>query len=145
MTGGVRPDEPTLKRRAPAAWLRLLVGFLLLQLVGAQLWPALHHALFTHAVCAEHGELVHVTAHEDHGSGAPTDGTSIGPLNAGDDDAHDHCQLPPGTHESAAKPSDPALLGPATAAAEVPALAQGDELVCSIPLLALAPKQSPPS
>lgn len=140
----MRPAKPTLKPRAPAGWLRFLAGFLLLQLLGAELWPALHHALFKHAVCAEHGELVHVAAHDDDGAAAPSGATEI--LAAGaDEDAHDHCRLPPGTQQPAAEPDAAALLGIASPPCGAGVLSRDENLPNSIPLLALAPKQSPPS
>ncbi len=121
----------------------MLVGFLLLQLVGVQLWPALHNALFTHAVCAEHGELVHVAAHADRTDVAAGETTAISPLDA--DDAHEHCQLPPGTRELAAEPGERATLLDASAEPSATTFVESDERSLSIPILALAPKQSPPS
>jgi len=89
-----------------------MAALFVLEFVFAQLWPSLHHAFFVHAVCPEHGELVHVSAlsrtavtarhfaekswlGDDHGS----------------ERAHDHCQLPPGVRDPATE-SAPAL-GPA--------------------------------
>ncbi|HVJ15767.1 MAG TPA: hypothetical protein VM686_10000 [Polyangiaceae bacterium] len=126
------------------AWLRLLAGFLLLQLAGAQLWPALHHALIRHAVCAEHGEFVHVEAHADH---AASDAGKTPAVSASEDgdDAHDHCQLPPGLHDPAAEPAEPPSVLTSTSTGAAPSAAPSEALARSIPILSLAPKQSPPS
>jgi hypothetical protein len=146
LTEHVQPGGMTRRpaQGAPGAWLRVLVGFLLLQLVGVQLWPALHNALFTHAVCAEHGELVHVAAHGDRADVPTRETTAISPLGA-EDDAHDHCQLPQGTRELAAEPSEPASLVTSSGSSMASFVAVNVELPRSIPILTLAPKTSPPS
>jgi hypothetical protein len=116
-----------------------------LQLAGAQLWPTLHHALFAHAVCAEHGELVHVSAHTAHLDRTPQEPSPAWTPAAGGDDAHDHCKLPPGTHEPAAEPSSASALVSASPRLAASPLAHDDELTRPIAILSLAPKQSPPS
>lgn len=125
-------------------WLRVVMGLFVVQLLTAQLWPTLHHALFAHAVCAEHGELVHLSAHEHEA--ADSDHAASAEVTPGAaDDEHDHCQLPPGTHDPASEPGTARASG-VVHVCDAAAFAPCDAgLARSIPILALAPKQSPPA
>lgn len=122
------------------AWARGLVLFAALLAVCA--WPAtrIHEATVQHAVCAEHGELVDV-AEESH-SRDPGEGerwASAGP----DEEVHEHCPF-----LALGQPGDPISGAPIRGARLVAAARSlppsSVEGFASVPLLCLAPKQSPP-
>jgi hypothetical protein len=140
----VKAGAPTSSAKAPLLWVRLLVGIFLTQLIGAQLWPTLHHAVFAHAVCAEHGELVHVVDHQTHASPLAASSRAAWE-DAGEPDEHDHCGLPPGTHDQASEAANAVSVEEAALAVAAEAFVPSYELSRSIPILALAPKLSPPS
>ncbi|NOT30776.1 MAG: hypothetical protein HOP15_10060 [Planctomycetes bacterium] len=107
-------------------------------------WPAAfwHEATTVHEVCAKHGELVDVSGPED----APSEGAGEGPLWGEPEEhegQHEHCPF-----VTLGQPSPPA---PAVrdvgvrldeAAAVPPQWSQARR--GSVPILRLAPKQSPP-
>ncbi|MFW2390547.1 MAG: hypothetical protein ACN4G0_19585 [Polyangiales bacterium] len=54
-----------------------------------------HMLLVEHSRCAEHGELVHGSGADHHGSNAPTsaDSASVQGTSPAHEDAHDHCTV----------------------------------------------------
>ena len=106
-------------------------------------WPAtrVHEATAEHAVCAEHGEVVDVGAGDAHG---PTsEEGERWRAQEEHEDEHGHCPFlllgQPGDGPREAQP--PCSLRVERARATNP----GSEVrLASVPLLCLAPKQSPP-
>ncbi len=127
-----------------AAWLRFSVVVLLLEVLLAQVWPALHHAFFAHAICAEHGEVIHVSAlsRAGAGQGRPTEKSVLADPEG--DAAHAHCQVPPGTRDPASEPDAPLSVDEQRLDTAATPRALASEATPSIALLALAPKLPPP-
>lgn len=123
--------------------LRAVAALVALLLVGAQLTSIGHHVLVAHYLCAEHGTLHHGDAPEAR-SVERAAGQAAAPADDGNHGIHDDCVFPART------PAELAFLGDD----QLSAVAPSPELwlaapVCtgqhtSIPLLALAPKLSPP-
>jgi hypothetical protein len=108
-------------------WLSIAVAVVCL---GGQLASFAHLALVEHVRCSQHGELVHRNA----GSG-----------DAPDSDSHDHCVL--AAHRSAVFSVEHGAVQVAPASAivvEAPG-ARSESPAPPIPLVLLAPKQSPPA
>jgi hypothetical protein len=110
-------------------------------------WPLafLHDATTSHAVCPEHGEVVDVPeAHEaaevehDHG-----DGPRVGPGASGEGD-HGHCPFVLLAQPKQAAGAYPHAVRPLFARVESGAVRAREARHASVPLLLLAPKQSPP-
>ncbi len=145
LTRGVRADE---SERAPsttrAAWLRFAVAFLLVELVVAQVWPALHHAFFAHAICPEHGEVIHVSALQRAASGPAQEAEKRVVADPERENAHEHCQVPPGTRDPASAPALATGAAEARLESESVPVASAAHATPPIPLLALAPKLPPP-
>ncbi len=123
--------------------MHLALVLALLPFGGGQLWMALHFSLVEHAICAEHGALVHVSRSVPQ---APVQERS------GDQRAlpspallsHGHCTAPPAVAQRQVEaPSAEVPPAPWVAAHEVVDLGPG-ALATSIALLSLAPKLSPP-
>ena len=114
-------------------------------LLGAPLASGMHFAAVEHAVCPEHGEVMHVTAE----GGSHDDGTVSGPTvlsggGAAEGLGHegDHCDvLSPSTSETrVASRGAVSLVQPAPP----PALPGTEFPIESIDRLRLSPKSSPP-
>jgi hypothetical protein len=129
----------------PLAWFVRVFSLALLTLIGsAQVLPALHHLTTRHAVCAEHGELTHLSGAEAEGSSEPRSADPTLRAVATVEDEHEHCAVP-------ALGSSPALAsGDAgafclTLEASAPRLGAGSTRAeSSLPILAVAPKLAPP-
>jgi hypothetical protein len=115
--------------------------------VAGQLATSTHLVLVRHEACPEHGELLHgEAAHAGHGSQAADTANTAAVSNAAQTAAephdHEHCSVPCERRALAvpAASSVRFIAGPAACAftGEQRALRRGT------PLLALAPKQSPP-
>jgi hypothetical protein len=135
------PPETIVERFERRRARVVAVAFLVAQLAGF-----LHLALERHAVCADHGELVHADpgdAHASEGVGAVSE---RGPSLAGGSEGtqHAHCGTLPAIQpkHAASGPSfraAPALCEPCGHATPK-ATARS-----SVPILSLAPKHSPPA
>lgn len=118
----------------------------LLLLFGSSLGQVAHFVAVQHAICAEHGELVEL--HDDHADSEVGHGSDHGDDEPGQppgEDDHDHCeQLARGDRELATLTAPAVGIAPATPSQDIavpPAACVGS---ASQPLLALAPKTSPP-
>jgi hypothetical protein len=113
-------------------------------LILGQLAVVGHYALVAHYVCAEHGTLHHGRAPAlTHAR--PTPATrSVQAFSREDHGSHDECAFPARQGKQVAAPAASELaLGAPSSTARSSATTSG-EPDSSIPLLALAPKQSPP-
>lgn len=131
------------KARGIPTRLEQRLGWLLVVL-ATLVWPSalLHEATTLHAVCPEHGELLDVEAHDSTAHGDEAAGLRL-VAPGGEDGGHELCPFV-------------ALGQPAAPSGEVPlrasrfpgsaALAEAgsEHRFQSIPILCLAPKQSPP-
>lgn len=136
-----------MRRRSPPSSLvralRAVAAVVSLVLVGAQLASIGHHVLVAHYLCASHGTLHHGAAPE--AGSTEREREAALPAEAEDHGSHDECSFPART------PAEMLL----ASGAELAAVGAGPESVldstpalrahASIPLLALAPKLSPPS
>ena len=131
--------------------LRVIAALALAVGVFVQFSSALHFVLVEHAICAEHGELVHESEPHDTGSHAerPLDVDEASVVASGSTDlqhGHEHCAGLGTLRDAAAIPprSDAQSLVRPTgeAAALGPALRSGDP---PFALFLLAPKNSPPA
>lgn len=121
--------------------LALVCAFLLAQLAGF-----VHLALERHAVCAEHGELLHVADSASSSAAAghqERTGPSLADGSSGD--AHAHCDVLP-----AVQPKQSVATGAPARSIEPLASAWNRAAPlavahAAVPLLLLAPKQSPPA
>jgi hypothetical protein len=131
-------------RRSPARRLALAAFSLLLgaAILGAELETLEHHLTTQHAVCPEHGLLVHVGKYGEARQGPVEKGLRSARRTA-DDHGHRHCALV--VFLRIAAPAEPAAaLVAEFAAREGPLLAERPSLP-PIPALVLAPKSSPPA
>lgn len=121
----------------------------LLTLIGsAQVLPALHHLTTRHAVCAEHGELTHLSGAEAEaeaeGSSEPSSADPTLRAVATVEDEHEHCAVPALGSSPALAPGD-AVASCLTLEASAPLLGAGSTRAeSSLPILAVAPKLAPP-
>ena len=114
-------------------------------LMGGQLLNSLHELLVPHEVCAEHGQLVHVSLDEPVSPEHSPDGSVGISAMPGEQHSHEHCVL-------AARSGDDELAAPAAASGElVDAVPEASTVAAwsaathgSDDVIALAPKQSPP-
>jgi len=136
----VKPIRARARRRGTR-----LAGVLvwLAAVVTLVAWPAtrVHEATAEHAICAEHGEVVDVAAGDAHGP-MPEEGER---WHAQDEhgDEHGHCPFlvlgQPGDETREERPAR------SLSVAEARPTNPGSEVrLASVPLLCLAPKQSPP-
>lgn len=136
--------------------LRLLATLLVVGHACVALLTALHGLHVEHVRCAEHGELVHVHADEHEGgasASAESDDTGRG-VDAGNplaSHAHDHCRVvilrEHGDDDGLAIVPARALVQPTAPATSTLIAAQaplGTVAITGPPLLARAPKTSPP-
>lgn len=132
------------------AGLRALALLVLLLSLVAQGSSFVHFFLIEHAVCPQHGELIHADEaghHPLHASTAPDTGhTAAQPAAAEAAHAHDHCAVVSDRRERWACL---ASLGSVASPPEVEMLAavrvRTSSCVPAVPLLLLAPKSSPPA
>lgn len=119
----------------------------LLTLIGsAQVLPALHHLTTRHAVCAEHGELTHLSGAEAEAEGSSEPSSADPTLRAVAtvEDEHEHCAVPALGSSPALAPGD-AVASCLTLEASAPRLGAGSTRAeSSLPILAVAPKLAPP-
>jgi hypothetical protein len=119
----------------------------LLTLIGsAQVLPALHHLTTRHAVCAEHGELTHLSGAEAEAEGSSEPSSADPTLRAVAtvEDEHEHCAVPALGSSPALAPGD-AVASCLTLEASAPLLGAGSTRAeSSLPILAVAPKLAPP-
>ena len=136
---------PRLAPSAPLAWLARVLSLALLTLIGsAQVLPALHHLTSHHAVCAEHGELTHVSSHELEAFSEPRGVDPTVRSAATAEDEHEHCTVPALSASPALAPSD-AGVSCLTLEERAPRLGAGSPRAeSSLPILAVAPKLAPP-
>ena len=134
----------------PSSPRRLTLGLAVLCLL-AQLSGTVHLALVSHVTCAEHGELVEPgeawsvsAALPDRGGDGPhlAQGLALAREAA---HGHDHC-LATALRRASAPPERPASPeAPAPGEALAVHAAAGRALAPALPLLAVAPKASPPA
>jgi len=123
--------------------LRNLAALVALVLVGAQLTSIGHHVLVAHYLCAEHGSLHHGDAPQTRERERLSGETAV-PASTEGHGVHDDCVFPART------PAEAVELGARTDV--VPRAREAVDVVAiapraaepGIPLLALAPKLSPP-
>jgi hypothetical protein len=146
----MRPASPSAHTHSAFA-LRFAALALVLLSVGGQVAGVADLLLVRHAVCAEHGELIHVAAAQDAGS--PRDGVKVGAASAGYheaeprevNDGHDHCGVSALRRERITLAKARAeLLGASITCIEA-ALVARMAAPASFDLLLLAPKSSPPA
>lgn len=156
-----RTTSQPIQQRRPVGTRILAMAVVAFSLV-AQLSGFVHFLLVEHVVCPEHGELVHVDQlgahprsgkahpgepglHADHGTeddGHPT----LRSVSAEDGHEHDHCAVRSERRETfALPPADLSSVVGIAAAPLIGALVARSEPAQSIPLLFLAPKNSPPA
>lgn len=123
-----------------AAWSSAVAALLaLLLLFGSSLGQIAHFFAIQHAICAEHGEVVEL--HDEHGHGG--DETPGQPQDT--EDEHDHCQELARAQRELAMLAAPALgIAPAAPLSVVSLSETRRAGATRQPLLALAPKTSPP-
>ena len=109
-------------------------------MVGGQLGHAIHYALVKHAVCAEHGALVHVDDHDADSSQLPSHAVSAAP--AGADHHHDDCLLAPLNDRPSSVVAGQAIATPQLASEHAQAAASAPAPRAP---LGVAPKTSPPT
>lgn len=135
-------------RKATSAALRWLAACVALLLAASSLGQITHFLAVPHAICEEHGDLVELAGDSEHARAdhAPEEdeqakGSSEDPEEA---DGHDHCEVLANEQRQLALPAAAlvALAPPASSVSLELAPALSDCL--SRPLLALAPKTSPP-
>ena len=132
-------------RRRSRAWCAVLCALFAV----AQLASFAHEALNSHAVCAEHGEFIHV-AHATAAVGAPVASRhAIAPQTRPTNTArggaeHEHCGLTTLNRQRSLVFPEAASVAAAPAPSIAPAAIQLDVEHSPIALLLLAPKQSPP-
>jgi hypothetical protein len=141
------PTPGTTTRKLVRLWLRPTALALALTATAGQLSAVVHMLLVPHAVCPEHGALVHVASDtaraRERDSSARSEYRDAGELS--ESDQHDHCLA------DAARRAASLVASPLSSKLAVGALA-GTPAVCgpesaerSVDLLSLAPKSSPPS
>jgi len=109
--------------------------------LGAQLGTSFHLAFEPHAVCPEHGEIVHGDAH----AVAPDLDDGVG-LSAAEPHAHDECIVVLAPREVGQADLVAELDPPQTQAVDAPrAIPPGPASPRATPRYAFAPKQSPPA
>jgi hypothetical protein len=132
---------------APLAWFVRVFSLALLTLIGsAQVLPALHHLTTPHAVCAEHGELTHLSEAEAEAESSSEPRSAEPTLRAVAtvEDEHEHCAVP-ALGSSPALASGDAATSCLTLEASAPRLGTGSTRAeSSLPILAVAPKLAPP-
>jgi hypothetical protein len=131
-------------KKAPAVARALSWAAVVLCLL-AQVSDVLHLLLVEHVVCAQHGELIHEGEHAHaEATGQPTDATAFVPSDL-EDHGHEHCALWSDRREelTLGAPSIGVALPRAMPSLTPPATTRLDA-VLAIPLLFLAPKNSPP-
>ena len=128
-------------------WLHATALALTLIATAGQLLGVAHMLLVPHAMCAEHGALVHVASEtapaRERDGAARSEYRDAGAGN--ESDHHDHC-LSDAARRAAwvvARAASSKL--PAFALASAPAVCAADSAERSVDLLSLAPKSSPPS
>ncbi len=136
------------RRRPSTRWIAVLASMLLA--VGGSAVPSVHRLLVPHRLCSVHGSWEHLgeTGQAESGpllvAGA-NDLTDSGPALRASDEPHDAC--PFGIF--ARTESSPDGIGaPRTHTRRTEPLPQhvsGERAHSSVPLLSLAPKQSPPA
>jgi hypothetical protein len=116
----------------------------LLVVLAALVWPSalLHDATTAHAVCPEHGELLDVGAHDPSADEDPHEGSRLA---AAGESGGEHELCPFVTlGQPAALPVDVPPGEGLVAEPVVLVRIGGEQRFQSIPILCLAPKQSPP-
>lgn len=129
------------QKAAVSAWIRAIAAFVVVVVAGDHSLASLHQALTAHAVCAEHGELVHGGAAHVAPT-APSSAPAVAP-GALAEEEHHHCGVVP-----AAPTRSPAVQAAAECPAAALALAESfRSFESDLPapdVLAFAPKLSPP-
>jgi hypothetical protein len=110
---------------------------------------SLLHGMVRHATCAEHGELIEVSAlASDHGQVVHDVDTLIAVGDDDDDDDHAHCPLSlhPGTSGPLGFTATTlALAGLEITGAEAEAHDSSVVVVAAVAVFSIAPKQGPPA
>jgi hypothetical protein len=140
--------KPQRGRKATSAALRWLAACVALLLVASSLGQIAHFLVVSHAICEEHGELVELGADAAHapadhapGEGEQTKGSSGAPEGA---DRHDHCEVLANAERQLALPAAALVAVVPAASSTSLELVPASSECPSRPLLALAPKTSPP-
>jgi len=109
--------------------------------LAAQLWSVAHVATVAHATCAEHGESVELL--DSGGDGHHCDGPCI-TQSTSPASHHDHCAAASFRRERSTATPLPACLRACHDAAANPELPFASPTPSPIPILFVAPKNSPP-
>ena len=121
---------------------RCLAASLAVVTLAAQLLSIAHMATVTHVTCAEHGESVELssapTGDEHHHAG------SCLRQDAADSAHHDHCFIASFRRERSTVTSHPATPGGSGTEALQSSLVVSTTVRAPIPIILLAPKNSPP-
>jgi hypothetical protein len=154
-----RPHVPALRpaqaRRLAARFLagRFFAGIVALVCLAAQFSSFAHLLLVRHSVCREHGELIHDEPGDPSGSpraalAAPSQkgpALEAAALGKGAHE-HEHCAaLSERRSRVASCPRETRLPAPAGREVAVVAVAPESRIFGGIPLVLLAPKNSPPA
>lgn len=111
-------------------------------LLGGDLAARSHAIVVAHAICAEHGEPIHLASDANASSGpADVDAVSAGDRTISATDDHEHCAVAGGTRR-VGPPAFAALV--MTLRGIAPLAGTGIVLDPAVPLFRLAPKNSPP-
>jgi hypothetical protein len=136
-------------RRQRTPWMRCLAFVVAAIALASQLSSLAHHLLVAHAVCPRHGEWMHadeLAAHESStvdASQADALATwSALPTDNGHE--HEHCAVVSDRRQSLAAQARSRIVSPAADVAHVAMGGPCEASTGSVPLLRLAPKNSPP-
>ena len=135
-----RASERARLARAFQAFGALVV----LALVLGQLAVVGHYALVAHYVCSEHGTLHHGTAPSLAAHSRQAVPHSVSALSRDHHGSHDECSFPARRATQLARPGASELTLPTPRQVGSVSAATEAETDSSVPLYALAPKQSPP-
>lgn len=116
--------------------------------LGGQLLGTAHLLLMPHAVCAEHGELIHLhdgVAAEDAAHHESPVTTQLSVPEAAEADAHEHCLASALRRDQLALYEAPSTLILVSASQAVARVERSVHAPKSVAILLLAPKSSPPS
>ena len=136
-------------RKATSAALRVVAACLALLLTASSLGQIAHFLLVPHAICAEHGELVELSAGSEHAGPhhaevAAADSDASPAVSSEEATSHDHCEILASQQRQLALPAANVVALLPAAASSTLALVESSAARHSLPTLSVAPKTSPP-
>jgi hypothetical protein len=136
-------------RRQRASWTRCLAFVVAAIVLASQLSSLAHHLLVAHAVCPRHGEWIHADELAAHESSAADASQADAPaawsaLPTDSAHEHEHCAVVSDRRQSLAAQARSQIVSPVDDVAHVAIGRTCAASTGSVPLLRLAPKNSPP-